>query len=355
MTSMNTSKGIRIQHRKIGEGHPCFIIAEAGVNHNGDLKLAKKLVDAAAAAGADAVKFQSFKAESLVTRTAPRAEYQKKTTGSKDSQQDMLRRLELDAEAHREIATYCQKKKIIFLSTPFDEENVELLAALGVPAIKIPSGEITNLPFLKYVACKKRPIILSTGMSSLEEVEAAVNTIREHGDSPLALLHCTSAYPARPQDANLRAIQTMKDAFALPVGYSDHTRGVVVSFAAVALGACIIEKHFTLSRDLEGPDHKASFEPAELKATIQGIRAVEQSLGDGIKRMAKCERDIARLVRRSIVARRTIRAGEILKPGMLTCKRPATGISPVHWDSVIGRKAKRAIPADSVLKWDYFG
>jgi N,N'-diacetyllegionaminate synthase len=259
---------VEIAGSAIGFGHPCFVIAEAGVNHNGDLDTALQLVDAAAAAGADAVKFQTFKADRMISVAAPKAEYQMQTTDASESQLDMVRTLELSPQAHRDLSAYSRERGLLFMSTPFDEESVDLLEELEVPVFKIGSGEITNLPFLEYIARKQRPIILSTGMSYLGEVDEAVKELRNAGCRQLLLLHCVSNYPAAPADANLRAMETMRMAFQVPVGYSDHTPGIEVSLAAVALGACAIEKHFTVDKNLPGPDHRASLEPSELAALI---------------------------------------------------------------------------------------
>ncbi|CEP68878.1 N-acetylneuraminate synthase [Moorella glycerini] len=330
-----------------------FIIAEAGVNHNGDLQLARKLVDAAAEAGADAVKFQTFKAEEVVTPNAERAQYQKDNMPGKDeSQLEMIKRLELSYAQFRELYAYCRQKVIIFLSSPFDQESIDFLAELGVPYFKIPSGEITNYPFLRRIAGKKRPVILSTGMATLGEVEGALQVLREAGATDITLLHCTTNYPTLPEEVNLRAMLTMKQAFALPVGYSDHTMGIAVPIAAAALGAEVIEKHLTLDRNLPGPDHRASLEPGEFKDMVAAIRQVEKSLGDGIKRPAPGELAVMSAARRSLVAARDIAAGEIITESCLTAKRPGTGIPPNLLDMVVGRQARRDIAAGSILSWD---
>ncbi|WP_025774183.1 N-acetylneuraminate synthase [Neomoorella thermoacetica] len=330
-----------------------FIIAEAGVNHNGDLELAKKLVDAAAEAGADAVKFQTFKAEEVATPGAERAQYQKDNMPEKnESQLEMIKRLELSYVQFRELYEYCRQKEIIFISSPFDMESVDFLVELGVPYFKIPSGEITNYPFLRRIAGKKRPVILSTGMATLGEVEGALRVLREAGASDITLLHCTTSYPAPPEEVNLRAMLTMKHAFALPVGYSDHTMGIAVPIAAAALGAEVIEKHLTLDRNLPGPDHRASLEPGEFREMVAAIRQVEKSLGDGIKRPAPGELAVMPAARRSLVAARDIAAGEIITESCLTARRPGTGIPPNFWDVVVGRQARRDIGAGSILSWD---
>ena len=336
-------KPINIAGHTIGPENRCFIIAEAGVNHNGSLRLARRLDDAAAESGADAVKFQTFKAEQLVTRDAPQAAYQACNTGKVESQYDMLKRLELSAQAHRKIASYCRKKKIVFLSTPFDEESADLLETLNVPAFKVGSGELTNLPFLIHVARKGKPMIISTGMATSAEVKEAIRAVRGVGNRQIVLLHCVSSYPAESQWANLRAIQTMQKQFGLPVGYSDHTIGCETALAAVALGACVIEKHFTIDRKLPGPDQKLSLEPDELKRLINGIRAVELALGNGVKRPVKAEKPIASLVRRSLVAACDIPEGILLTEKHIAIKRPGTGLAPAILSKLVGQKTKRFI------------
>ena len=345
-----------------------FIIAEAGINHNGDLALAYKLVDAAKEAGADAVKFQTFKAENVVSRRAGKAEYQEKTTNSEESQFEMIKKLELSFEDFKKIKKYCDKKGIIFLSTPFDYESVDFLENL-VPLYKIGSGEITNLPFLEYVARKGKPIILSTGMSTLGEVEEAITTIINANPSffdtshfspltshlpPLTLLHCVSNYPAKYEDVNLKAMLTLKEAFKLPIGYSDHTSGIEIAISSVALGAKVIEKHFTLDRSLPGPDHKASLEPEELKAMIKAIRNVEKALGNGIKRPAQGEIQVMRVARRSLVAARDIEAGEVVRESDILIKRPGTGIPPKFKEILIGMRPTKDVKKDNPFNWEDF-
>jgi N-acetylneuraminate synthase/N,N'-diacetyllegionaminate synthase len=339
---------IKIGNKVIGENHPCFIIAEAGVNHNGDIKLAKKLVDIAVEAGADAVKFQTFHAEALVTATAEKAAYQQETTGS-GTQFEMLKKLELGEDNFKELAQYAKNRNIIFLSTPFDTGSVDLLARLGVPAFKIPSGEINNFALLKYIARRQKPIILSTGMSTLNEVAEAVKFLKKEGATDIVLLHCVTSYPARVEDTNLKAMETMRRRFKLPVGLSDHTTGIYVPIAAVALGACVIEKHFTIDRNMSGPDHRASLEPAELKEMVQAIRDVTKALGDGLKRPAGAEEAIKKIARRSLVAKVDIPAGTVITGDMLEVKRPGTGIEPKHIDTVIGKKTTEMIKAGEVL------
>ena len=346
---------VELGSRKIGPGYSCFIIAEAGVNHNGDVGLARRLVDVAVEAGADAVKFQTFKADRLVTPDAPKADYQLHAMGGGGSQLEMLRQLELSPEAHRELFSYCRQRDILFMSTPFDEESTDLLEHLGVPIYKIPSGEITNLPFLAYVASKGKPMIISTGMSNLDEVKAAVRTIGEAGNTSVVLLHCVSAYPANPIDANLRAMHTMEKEFDVPVGYSDHTPGIEVALAAAALGACVIEKHFTFDRSLPGPDQGASLDPKELSALVQGVRVVEKALGHARKEPAACEANMAAVVRKSLVAARDIPRGTVLTDELIAIKRPGTGLPPMLRSQLVGRIAKMDIRAGTVLTWELVG
>lgn len=341
-----------IGSRLIGPGHPCFIIAEAGVNHNGDMDMARQLIDAAVAAGADAVKFQTFRADKLTTRHAPKANYQLQTTSGEESQQEMLRRLELSESQHRELIAHCAWHGILFLSTPFDEESADLLESLEVAAFKIPSGEITNLPFLEHLARKNKPIILSTGMSHLVEVEAAVTTLRTGGQQALALLHCVSNYPAAPADCNLRAMDTMSAALHVPVGYSDHTEGIEVCLAAVARGACIIEKHLTLNRLLPGPDHRASSEPEELARLIHSVRHVEEALGHGRKEPAASEANTAAVARKSLVAARDMPAGTRLTRELIAIKRPGTGLSPALLDQVVGKTLRKDVRESNLLTWE---
>jgi N-acetylneuraminate synthase len=335
--------------RMIGQGHPCFIIAEAGVNHNGSLEMARKLVDVAKEAGADAVKFQTFKAERLTTTDAPKAQYQQQSTDRAESQYEMLRRLELSYEAHRDLMAYCRARGILFLSSPFDEESVDFLDELGLVAFKIPSGEITNLPFLAHVAHKGKPMIVSTGMSYLGEVETAIRTIVEEGNQKLVLLHCISNYPAPAAEANLRAMNTMAMAFGFPMGYSDHTLGIEVSLAAVALGACVIEKHFTLDHTLSGPDHRASLEPGQLKALVEGIHAVEVALGHGRKEPSASEVNTAVAARKSLVAARDLQAGTLLFREAIRAKRPAGGLSPALLPLILGRRLKHDLVANQPI------
>ncbi|HWR34493.1 MAG TPA: N-acetylneuraminate synthase [Clostridia bacterium] len=342
-------KNVSIVGRIIGEGQPTFVIAEAGVNHNADLGLARKLIDAARLAGADCVKFQTFTPERLVSSQAPKADYQRETTGQAESQLEMLRRLALSPEQTGELRDYADSARILFLSTPFDEESVALLHQLGVPAFKVGSGELTNLPLLECIGATHRPVILSTGMAYLSEVEVAVRTLNDGGCPELALLHCVSGYPADPAAVNLRALDTLRSAFGVPVGFSDHTRGIELAVAAVARSAAIIEKHFTINRELPGPDHRMSLDPQELAQMVQAIRTVEASLGDGIKRPTPSECGVRDVARRSIVARQAIAAGTRLERSMLEIKRPGTGLAPKELESVVGRKAARSIDADALI------
>jgi N-acetylneuraminate synthase len=342
-------KAIEITGRFVGPEHPCFVIAEAGVNHNGDLDTAHRLIDVAVRAGADAIKFQTFTAETLATPDAPKAGYQRQTTGEAESQFDMLRRLELSPQAHRELQRYCHDQKILFMSTPFDEGSADMLDGLGVPVFKVASGDLPNVPFLAHLARKGKPMIISTGMSWLGEVELALRTVHDAGNHDVALLHCVSNYPASAEDVNLRAMQTMATAFQVPVGFSDHTLGIEVALAAAALGACIIEKHFTLDRTLPGPDHRCSLQPDELVTLVDGIRKVELALGSGDKEPAASEADVASVARKSIVAAGDIPEGSTVTAEMLTLKRPGTGLPPRMSSFLIGRMARHDIPAGTMI------
>lgn len=343
---------ITIGNRKVGSGEPVFIIAEAGVNHNGDLALARRLIDAAAEAGADAVKFQTFVAERLVTRSAPKAEYQRKTTDASESQYAMLKRLELSPESHRDLLTWSHSRGLAFLSTPFDPQSADLLESFEVPVFKVGSGELTDLAILTHIARKGRPMIISTGMSWLSEVEQAVRIVREAGQDHIALLHCVSNYPALTQDVNLRALDTLRQAFNVPVGYSDHTQGIAVAVAAVARGACIIEKHFTLDRTLPGPDHEASLGPDEFAAMVCGVREVERALGDGVKRPMAAELSTRAVARKSVVALVDIKGGCSITHKMLGVRRPGTGIAPADLDRLVGRTVRENVQAGTVLTWE---
>ncbi len=329
---------------------PCFIIAEAGVNHNGKLDMAHKLIDVAVQAGADAVKFQTFKAAKMISPLAPKANYQLRTTGNKESQLEMIKRLELPYNKFRELYDHCQEKDILFMSTPFDEESAEFLDDLGVEVFKISSGEITNLPLLSYVAGFGRPMIVSTGMANLGEVETAVQTIEATGNDNLVLLHCVSNYPADPKDSNLRAIKTLEKSFNRSIGYSDHTPGIEVALAAVAMGACVIEKHFTLDRNLSGPDHIASLNPHDLKLLVRGIRIVESAMGDGRKIPVPSEANTADVARKSLVAAYDIPAGAVLKNEMINVMRPGTGLPPQMTNYIIGRKLRQSVNAGTLFE-----
>lgn len=327
-----------------------FIIAEAGVNHNGSIELAKQLIDKASEAGADAVKFQSFKAEKLVTKNAKKAEYQQITTSNKESQFEMIKKLELDYERHRELIDYSHSKNIVFLSSPFDIESIELLNKLGLEIFKIPSGEITNLPYLRKIGSLKKKVILSTGMSTLGDIEKALEILRSGGTTEITVLHCNTEYPTPMEDVNLLAMKTIKDAFKVEVGYSDHTLGIEVPIAAVTLGAAVIEKHFTLDKAMEGPDHKASLEPEEFKEMVRCIKNIEQALGDGVKKLTDSESKNINIARKSIVAGRKIKKGEILREDNLAVKRPGDGIHPMRWDEILGREAKRDFLEDELIE-----
>jgi len=330
-----------------------FIIGEAGVNHNGDPILARKLIDAAIEAGADAIKFQTFKAENLVRVNAQKAEYQKNTTDPKESQLDMLRRLQLSFGDFENLKLYCDEKGIQFLSSPFDIESANFLHDLGIKMYKIPSGEITNVPLLRFIGSFHEKVILSTGMSTLGEIEYALEIIIGAGTkrNNIALLHCNTEYPTPYADVNLQAMCTIRQAFQLETGYSDHTDGLEVPIAAVALGAGIIEKHFTLSRQMVGPDHKASLEPSEFKNMVDSIRNIELALGSYIKAPSHSEINNQVLVRKSIVAKRMIAPGEVFTEENIATKRPADGLSPIFWDQIIGRKARRLIEPDEKIQW----
>lgn len=348
---MSTAR-VRLGARSLGIGHPCYVIAEAGVNHNGDPQLALRLIEAAAAAGADAVKFQTFRAELLVTPAAPKAEYQTRATGAGETQLEMLKRLELPQDAYPALQAHCLSHGVTLLSTPFDPDSADMLEALAVPAFKIASGEITNLPLLRHVAAKGRPLLVSTGMATLGDVEAALQAIRSGGNPPVALLHCVSCYPAAPAEVNLRAMETLSRAFSLPVGFSDHTVGTEVALAAVALGACLVEKHLTLDKGLPGPDHQASADPAEFAFLVRGIRNVEQALGHGRKEPSPREAATAAVARRSLTAARDIEAGELLQAEMIAIRRPGTGLAPALFPVLVGRAARRRIAAGELLGWD---
>lgn len=340
---------MRIGERRLRAGEPVFIIAEAGVNHNGKLELALELVEAAARCGADAVKFQTFRAEELVTASSPKAGYQLETTSKDESQLAMLKELELDEAAHRTVLEACSRAGITFLSTPFDHPSARLLCELGVPAFKLGSGELTDLPLLSLIASFGKPMLVSTGMSWLGEVEAAVKVCQ---GCPLALLHCVSNYPADPGDANLRALDTLATAFGVPVGFSDHTPGWDVAVAAVARGACLLEKHLTLDKAMPGPDHRASLDPADFLALVQSVRRVEAALGDGVKRPRAAEENTREIARKSLVALRDIHASELIDETNVGVRRPGTGIPPAEWSRLQGRSARVLIQAGTPLRYE---
>ena len=345
-------KKIEIGKRMVGDGEPCFIIAEVGVNHNGDVTKGKQLIGAAATAGADAVKFQTFTADRMVAKGAGKASYQESTTNARASQYRMLKKLELTQEDFADLHEYAKNQGIEFLSTPFDCDSVDSLDKLGISAFKVASGELTNTPLLKTVAKKRKPIILSTGMSSLCEIETALDVIGKEGGSDVILLHCVSEYPCVPEHLNLRAISTLRNAFGKPIGFSDHSLGVNMSLVAVALGACVLEKHITLSKMQPGPDHKVSLEPDEFKQLVKAVRDVEKALGDGVKRPTDIERETRALVRKSIVAKVDIPAMSIITKDVLDTKRPATGIQPKFLGRMIGRKAAVDIRKDEAVSWE---
>lgn len=329
-----------------------FIIAEAGVNHNGSMEMASKLIDAAKQAGADAVKFQSFKADKLVSSTAEKADYQKQTTGSSESHYEMIKKLELSLDDHKKLIEYCNKTGIQFLSSPFDLDSIDLLNKLGIEIFKIPSGEIINLPYLRKIGKLNKNVILSTGMADLGEIEDALYVLTENGTdkNKITVLHCNTEYPTPFEDVNLKAMLTIKSSFGIKVGYSDHTLGIEVPIAAVALGAEVIEKHFTLHRNMEGPDHKASLEPVELKEMVIAIRNIEKALGNGFKKPSPSEFKNKPIARKSLIAIKEIKKGEKFTEENIGIKRPGTGISPMRWDEVIGKIAPRDFKLDDLIE-----
>ena len=347
---MNHNSRFAIHHSPFT--NHCFIIAEAGVNHNGNLEIAKKMVEVAVDAGADAVKFQTFKSEKVVSRVASKAEYQKITTKANESQLEMIKRLELSIEAHRELIRYCRQKNIIFLSTPFDLDSIDLLNGLGLEIFKIPSGEITNLPYLRKIGSLRKNIVMSSGMADLGEIEDALDILIASGTprEDITVLHCNTEYPTPFEDVNLLAMLTIKESLKVAVGYSDHTPGIEVSLAAVALGASIIEKHFTLDKNMDGPDHKASLDPLELKAMVNAIRNIEKALGNGVKKPSRSEMKNIQVVRKSIAAAKDIKKGEVFCEENITVKRPAVGISPMEWDNILGKRAKRDFKEDELIE-----
>jgi len=327
-----------------------YIIAEAGDNHNGDFHLALKLIDVAVGSGADCVKFQTFVTEEVISRRAKKAEYQKASTGSDESQFEMVKKLELSFKDFQDLNAYCQSKRIQFLSTPFDLPSIAFLDTLDMPFWKIPSGEVTNLPYLLAIAKTKKPVVMSTGMCEMAEIKAAMEVLRANGTPKITLLHCNTEYPTPFEDVNLRAMLTMKEHFGVDVGYSDHTKGIEVPIAAVAMGATIIEKHFTLDRNMQGPDHKASLEPQELADMVKSIRNIEKSLGNGVKVPSPSERKNIEIARKSIVARCTIKKGDFLTEKNITTKRPGNGISPMRWFEVLGTKAIHDFGEDDLIE-----
>ncbi|WP_323587701.1 N-acetylneuraminate synthase [Aliarcobacter butzleri] len=328
-----------------------FIIAEAGVNHNGSIDLAKKLIDVASESGVDAVKFQTFKAENLVSKNAQKADYQKQTTDKNESQFDMIKKLELDIDTHKELIAYCKTKNIMFLSTPFDHDSIDLLSDLGLEMFKIPSGEITNLPYLRHIGRLNKKVILSTGMADIGEIEDALDVLIAAGTKKenITVLHANTMYPTPMEDVNLKAMVTIGNTFDVAFGYSDHTLGIEVDIAAVAMGACCIEKHFTLDKTMEGPDHKASLEPDELKAMVKAIRNIELALGSCVKKPSKSEIPNIQIARKSIVAKMDIKKGELLFEDNLTIKRPGNGISPMRWDEIVGSIATKDYKEDELI------
>ncbi len=326
------------------------IIAEAGVNHNGDINIARQMIDVAAGSGVDYIKFQTFKAEKLVVENAQQAEYQKKNTGKSESQLEMLKKLELTQDDFIELKKYCGEKKVGFISTPFDFESIDFLETLDMDLWKVPSGEVTNYPYLVKIAKTHRPVVMSTGMCDIDEIREAVKVLRDNGCGELTLLHCNTMYPTSFEDVNLKAMETLKREFDVPVGYSDHTLGIEVHVAAVAMGARVIEKHFTLDKNMEGPDHRASIDPVELKQMVSAVRNVEKALGDGDKHVTDSESANKAVARKSIVAAEDIKAGEVFTEVNLTVKRPGTGISPMRWPEVLGREADRDYKKDELIE-----
>lgn len=328
-----------------------FIIAEAGVNHNGNIELAKKLIDTASLAGADAVKFQTFKTENLVSKNAKKADYQKQTTDAEESQFDMIKKLELDTDTHKELIDYCKSKNIMFMSTPFDLDSVDMLNDLGLKIFKIPSGEITNLPYLRKIGKLNKKIVLSTGMANMDEIGDALNVLVLAGTQKenITVLHANTMYPTPMEDVNLNAMLSIQKEYDIEIGYSDHTLGIEVDIAAVAMGAKVIEKHFTLDKTMEGPDHKASLEPYELIAMVSGIRNIEKALGNGVKKPSKSETPNMAVARKSIVASRDIKKGELLNESNLAVKRPGNGINPMKWDEIVGSIAQKDYKVDELI------
>lgn len=346
-------KKILIGNKQISPKSTIFLIAEAGVNHNGDINLAKKLIDIAVNAKVDAIKFQTYNSDSLILKSTSKVDYQKAKTDSNESFYDMLKRYELSKENFIELKTYCEQKRLIFLSTPFDDKSVELLELLHVPAYKIGSGDMNNFPLLKLICSKQKPILLSTGMASLEEVKESVNFIIDNQVEEIVIFQCTTNYPAQYQEINLNVIETFKTEFPkFLIGFSDHSLGIEASIGAAAKGVKVIEKHFTLDKNMEGPDHGASLDPNELKEWVNGIRNLEKALGNFKKLPSKIELDIAKKARKSIVSIRNLKKGDILTTNNISIKRPGFGISPKFYEEMIGKKVKKEIPIDSIIKWE---
>lgn len=343
---------IQINQREIDYNQPCFIIAEAGVNHNGNIEIAKEMIDAAILTGADAIKFQTFKADLMVTPEAEKAEYQKKGKSGGESQYAMIKNLELPQNAFKILSDYAKARGIIFFSSPFDKDSVDLLEQIGVPVYKIPSGELTNLPLITYIAKKGRPIILSTGMATFEEIDEAIETIHAEGVTDIILLYCVTSYPVKMESLDLTVISSLRERYQLPVGFSDHTTGFIAAIAARTIGACVLEKHFTLDRRMSGPDHRASINPKGLKALITAIRDVESALGKGMKLISDEECDIKILTRKSLVASADIPSGEILTEKMIGIKRPGSGLAPKYLHKIVGRKSNRRIKKNELFNWD---
>ena len=327
-----------------------FVIAEAGVNHNGNIQLAKKLIDVAVESKADAVKFQTFISENCISKYAVKAAYQEKTTDANESQLEMIKKLELPFEAFKELKEYCEKRQIMFMSTAFDLDSVDFLNKIGLEIFKIPSGEITNYPLLKRIGQYKKRVIMSTGMCTMEEIEDAIDVLNSEGTTDISLLHCNTQYPTPMEDVNLRAMLTLKKQFGMPIGYSDHTNGIEIPIAAVAMGATIVEKHFTLDKNMTGPDHKASLEPFELKSMIECIRNIEKALGTDEKKVADSEKENIGIMRKSIVARKAIKKGDIFSEDNITVKRPGTGISSMRWNEVLGKVSNRDYDMDDMIQ-----
>ncbi|MDP7445158.1 MAG: N-acetylneuraminate synthase [Candidatus Poseidoniia archaeon] len=356
MTNKNikllTKELVCLKGRNIGKGFPCFIIAEAGVNHNGDINIAKELIDIAVEAKADAVKFQSFKAELNVTEYVPLANYQKRNAEPETTQLSLLKNLELSQDQHYELLEYCNNKGILFMSSVFDYQSVDLLEEMFLPVHKIPSGELTNLPLLSYIAQKNKPIILSTGMSTMDEVISALKCIYATGNTQVVVLHCVSSYPVAPKEVNLKAMLTMRDELNVEIGYSDHTKGIAISLAAVSIGASVIEKHYTVDRSMPGPDHEFSLEKLDLINLVRSIREVESAMGSGKKIPTKDEMETATVSRKSIVMAVDIDKGTIIRKSMIAMKSPGTGIPPSLMDRVIGKKINTKLKKDCMITWE---